>query len=202
MPSARKPAVLAAGGLACVTLALVGCGGSSSSPRVAHLSPAKTASSASSETGGSSPESTANPGQAMLTYAKCMRASGVSNFPDPTAGGSFRMSAGLDRSSPAFKAAQAKCHKLMPGGGIGSGPPPSAQTLAKMLNIARCMRQHGVYNFPDPRTSVPPNPFGSSGGGVVSDIEGAILVFPGTIHEQSPEFTRAATTCAFPLHNH
>jgi hypothetical protein len=37
---------------------------------------------------------------------------------------------------------------------------------------------------------------------VISDIEGVILVFPGTIDEQSPGFTHAAAVCAFPLHNH
>jgi hypothetical protein len=64
------------------------------------------------------------------------------------------------------------------------------------------MRQHGVDDFPDPRTSVPSNPFGSGGAGVISDIEGVILVFPSTIDQQSPVFTRAAAACAFPLHNH
>jgi hypothetical protein len=93
----------------------------------------------------------------------------------------------------------------MPGGGPpgpGSSTNPSRQTLARFLNIARCMRQHGVYDFPDPRTSVPANPFGSGGAGVISDIEEVILIFPGTINEQAPIFTRAAATCAFPLHNH
>ena len=64
------------------------------------------------------------------------------------------------------------------------------------------MRQHGVGDFPDPRTSVPSNPFGSGGVGVISDIEGVILIFPSTIDQQSPVFTRAAAACAFPLHNH
>jgi hypothetical protein len=136
-----------------------------------------------------------------------MRSNGVPNFPDPNAGGGFLFhgSAGMNPSSPAFKAAQANCHKLLPGGGPpgpGSMTNPSPQTLAKFLRIARCMRQHGVYDFPDPRTSVPSNPFGSGGGGVISDIEGVILVFPSTIDQQSPEFTRAAAACAFPLHNH
>jgi hypothetical protein len=190
-----------AAALLSVALAVAGCGGSSN-PGVAHLSSGKGASSASSEGSGSSPEGPANPQQAILAYAKCMRSNGVPNFPDPTASGLFRVGAGMDRSSPAFRAAQAKCHKLMPGGGIGSGPPPSAQTLAHYLKVAQCMRRHGVYDFPDPRTSVPSNPFGSGGAGVISDIEGVILVFPSTIDEQSPVFTRASAACAFPLHNH
>lgn len=64
------------------------------------------------------------------------------------------------------------------------------------------MRKHGAYDFPDPRTSVPSNPFGSGGNGVISDIEEVILIFPGTIDEQSPAFMHAAAVCGFPLHNH
>jgi hypothetical protein len=197
-----KPTVLAAAAFLSVALALTGCGGSSSSPDVAHLSSAKGASS-SSEGGGSSPESPTSPEQAAVAYAKCMRASGVPNFPDPSAGGGFLFHAGTgtNPSSPAFKAAQAKCRHFMPPG-PGSGPAPSPQTLAEFLRIARCMRQRGVYDFPDPRTSVPSNPFGSGGHGVISDIEGVILVFGSTIDEQSPVFTRAAAACTFPLHNH
>ncbi len=80
MSSARKPAVLVAAAFLSVTLAVAGCGGSSSSPGVAHLSSGKS-SSASSEGGGSSPESPASLEQAAVAYAKCMRASGVPNFP-------------------------------------------------------------------------------------------------------------------------
>ncbi len=185
-----------------VALAAVGCGGSSSST-VAHLSFGKGASSASSEGGGSSPESPASLQRAATAYAKCMRASGVPSFPDPNASGGFSFHARVGLiNSPLFKAAQAKCHNLLPEGGPGSGPPPSPQTLARFLRIARCMRQHGVEDFPDPRTSVPSNPFGSGGAGVISDIEGVILIFPSTIDQQSPAFTRASAACAFPLHNH
>ena len=37
---------------------------------------------------------------------------------------------------------------------------------------------------------------------MISDIEGAIFVFPATLDTQSPAFTRAAAACQFPLHNH
>jgi hypothetical protein len=63
------------------------------------------------------------------------------------------------------------------------------------------MRRHGVYDFPDPRTSAPPGPL-PSGISELSDIEGVILLFPSTIDQQSPTFTRASAVCAFPLHNH
>jgi hypothetical protein len=189
-----------------VALAIAGCG-SSSNPTVAHLSSRTNTSSASFEGGASSSGSPASLQQAAIAYAKCMRSNGVPNFPGPKSEGGFlfNRTARIDPSSPAFKTAQAKCRKLLPSGGPpgpGSSTSPSPQTLARFLRIARCMRRHGVYDFPDPRTSVPSNPFGSGGNGVISDIEEVILIFPGTIDEQSPAFTHAASACAFPLHNH
>jgi len=188
-----------------VAVALAGCGGGSSSPAVAHISSAKSASSGGTTGEDSSAEGATGPEQAGLAYAHCMRSHGVPNFPDPkAAGGLFRLGGGIDPRSPVFRSAQTQCQKLMPGGGIGSGPPPSAQTLTRFLRVAQCMRSHGVPNFPDPKTSAPANPRAAlgGGGGVISDIEGVILVFPSTIDERSPQFTQAATACAFPLHNH
>ncbi len=135
-----------------------------------------------------------------------MRVNGVPDFPDPSAGGGFTFNpaAGVDPFSPAFKAAQAKCQKFMDlGGGLAPGTQthPSPQWLAKMVKAAQCMRRHGVPNFPDPTTTVPS--FKTlGGGGVISNIEGVIFVFPGTLDMQSPLFTRAAAACGFPLHNH
>ena len=64
------------------------------------------------------------------------------------------------------------------------------------------MRQHGVSDFPDPRTSAPPNERLGPGIAKLSNIEGVILLFGSTIDQQSPAFERAAAACAFPLHNH
>jgi hypothetical protein len=182
---------------------LAGCGGSSSSGSVAHLATNTGSSSASGERAASPGAS--SPQAAMLAFAKCMHSNGLPNFPDPSASGDFRLrrDAGVDPLSPAFEAAQAKCKKFQPPGGIGSGPPPSAQTVARYLKVAQCMRTHGIPEFPDPRTSLPSNLHPAAGASrfVISDIEGVILVM-GSIDEQSPLFTRAATACAFPLHNH
>jgi hypothetical protein len=203
-------------GVRCLTVAaflsgtlLAGCGEGSPTPTVARLGGASTAGSTPAARAGAASAGSSSPsalGSDALAFARCMRASGVPNFPDPDAGGGFlfHASAGLI-TSPVFKAAQAKCHRLLPGGappGPGSTTNPSPQTLAKFLRIARCMRRHGVVDFPDPRTSVPSDPFGSGATGVISDIEGVILLFPSTIDEQSPVFTAAAAACAFPLHNH
>jgi hypothetical protein len=184
---------------------LAGCGGGSSHAGVARLSSGvpstgKVGATSAASPGAGSPEAQA------LAFAGCMRSSGVPNFPDPKAGGGFlfRPGAGIDPSSAAFRAAQAKCKKFLPDiGGPGSGAPISAQALAHWLKIAQCMRRRGVADFPDPRSTAPSDPRAALGGsGTISDIEGAIFVFPGTIDQQSPTFTRAAAACAFPLHNH
>jgi hypothetical protein len=192
--------------LASVALSVAGCGGGSANPDVARLSSGtSSAASSNASTGtGAAGAGSGSPEAAALAFADCMRANGLPNFPDPKAGGGFlfHTGGGADPSSPAFKAAQTKCKKFLPPG-PGSGAPPSAKTLAHYLTVARCMRQHGVSEFPDPRTTAPSNPRAAlgSGGGVISDIEGVVFLFPTRIDEQSPAFTRAAAECAFPLHN-
>ncbi|HLW96532.1 MAG TPA: hypothetical protein VKS25_14235 [Solirubrobacteraceae bacterium] len=200
---------------------MAGCGGGSKDPSVAAVSstttstssaPSHSATSPSSATtdGAASASSTAskNPEDAALAYAKCMRANGEPSFPDPSPGGGFEFQAGhgVDPSSPLFQAARAKCQKLVPMPGLAPGTHthPSQQALTQMLKVAACMRHHGVSDFPEPRTSIPSNiPAALHGGpGVISNIDGVVLVFPGTIDEQSPQFTKAAAECAFPLHDH
>jgi hypothetical protein len=182
------------------SLLAAGCAGSSS-PGVAHVSSGKGGSSASAEASRQSPEGTASVEQKTLAFAKCMRSNGVPNFPDPNAGGGFHIRAGTNPSSPAFKAAQAKCQKVMPGGGLlGPGTTQaSTRTMARMLKVAQCMRGHGISAFPDPTTSVPSI---HAGIGVVADREGAIFAIPSTIDMQSSQFTHAAAACGFGLHNH
>lgn len=145
--------------------------------------------------------SAASPQEEALEFAECMRSHGIADFPDPSSGGGFifNASAGIIQG-PHYQAAQKACQKYMPPG-PGSGPPPSAQAMAQMLKVSQCMRRHGISDFPDPRTSVPPDSLPPKGG-VISDIDGVILVFPSTIDEQSPSFTAAAAACRFPLHNH
>jgi hypothetical protein len=56
------------------------------------------------------------------------------------------------------------------------------------------MRRHGISDFPDPGTSVPRDPFGS-GYGVITDYDGAVLLFPNTINMQSPGYAHASAEC-------
>jgi hypothetical protein len=81
--------------------------------------------------------------QQMLKFAQCMRAHGVSKFPDPKAGGAFSLGtkSGVDPNTPQFKAAQQTCQKVVPGSPIvaapqapggGSGSGPSSQSGSEM----------------------------------------------------------------------
>jgi hypothetical protein len=60
--------------------------------------------------------------KALLSFAECMRANGVTNFPDPTVtngeyGFGDLKSKGIDRKSPEVKAALKHCRPLLGGGG-------------------------------------------------------------------------------------
>jgi hypothetical protein len=60
-----------------------------------------------------------------LKYAKCMRANGVSDFPDPKADGTLQVRAepgsDLDPNNPVFKKADTTCKQYLPDGGAGEG---------------------------------------------------------------------------------
>src|SRR4051794_5924864 len=110
-----------------------------------------------SEGEGASPASTAQNRQAanrkaMLDYARCMREHGV-NMPDPQFnGGRVTMQAGGKNTNPdTMRAADAACKKY-----TDAIKPPELSADQKeefkkaALANARCMREHGIKNFPDP----------------------------------------------------
>ena len=181
---------------------MAGCSGSSAGKTGAHVGGATETAPTVALGGGTSGEGSApsGVGESGLEYARCMRTTGVPTFPDPDAGGGFDLGAGIDPSSPAFKAAQARCQTILQGGGLpdpGTTTHPSPKTLAKLVKIAQCMRQHGVPQFPDPVTSVPSNPL-ASGIRQVTDFDGAILLFPSAINMQAPAYRHALTACGAP----
>lgn len=87
-----------------------------------------------------------------VTFADCMRSNGVSEFPDPTASGDFaygiEVGSPLDPSSAAWKKAISACKDLQPPGSSGGAASP--QEMSRRLTFARCMRDNGVRDFPDP----------------------------------------------------
>jgi hypothetical protein len=130
-----------------------------------------------------------------VKFSACMRAHGVTNFPDPRASGGIhiQMGSGINPFSPAFKAAQAACRSLAPFG-LGANQHPSAQQIAATRQISECMRSHGVTGFPDPIFKPPSSPAGYS---ILEDRGGVILAVPSTINPQSPVFEAAAKACHF-----
>jgi hypothetical protein len=78
--------------------------------------------------GGHPPPLSASRRAAMLRFSQCMRAHGVTNFPDPTfgQGGGVRIgfgpSSGINPQSPAFQAAQKACGGLGGPKAIAAGP--------------------------------------------------------------------------------
>jgi hypothetical protein len=139
------------------------------------------------------PSSAAGTGGPLLRLAQCMRAHGVSNFPDPGANGpGLAIPNSIDAQSPAFKAAQQSCAKF--GGGPAPGSPESRQQELRLLTLARCMRGHGMPDLPDPTRSPPP-----PGNGNVVGGGGLYLALGSSQSQQSPAFKRAANACGFRL---
>jgi hypothetical protein len=73
-----------------------------------------------------------------------MRSHGVRNFPYSDTDGRIH-AAGIDKSSPAFRAARRSYRALEPGGQLGE----QASTLLQrqLLAFAACMRAHGAHRF-------------------------------------------------------
>jgi len=109
-----------------------------------------------------------------VRFADCVRTHGYPGFPDP--GG--RLPTGI-KQSPAFQAAWRKCLKLEPPG-TSTGRQPSAAQRAAALAQVRCIRRHGIPNFPDPT-------FPATGGELFPAVPG--------LNQASPAFKHAAAAC-------
>jgi hypothetical protein len=180
--SARRRTALAAC-IATIGIALLAsaCGGGSPGAAVANVATTGTTSTTPSAT-----STTDDP----AAFSSCMRAHGISNFPDPDSKGRIKITSGVNKAgqhtgvdpdSAVFQKAQQACKKFQPNGG---NPDPKAQAAAikQMLAFASCMRSHGVTKFPDPQVS--------SGGGVRQVIGPDSGVDPA-----SPTFQAAQKAC-------
>jgi hypothetical protein len=93
-----------------------------------------------------------------VKFAECMRSSGVREFPDPDASGTFTIETiangtSIDTNSPAFEQAITTCKDLEPAGFTGNTRTPEQQAAA--LDFAQCIRDNGVKDFPDPAIDEP-----------------------------------------------
>ena len=128
---------------AAACLAVAGCGSGGPSTT-----------STTSAGGGPGPQGAA---AAAFAFSRCMRAHGVSDFPDPHVTVSpGRTSVAIravakDKASPQFRNAQQACQHLLPG--PESASPAQQQARARaLLAFAQCLRSHGLSNFPDPNS--------------------------------------------------
>jgi hypothetical protein len=130
----------------------------------------------------SKPSSSASPDAQAVKYADCMRANGTPNFPDPGSTGALP-----NPFSPAFRAAKKACAYLQPVGLRLGGPAvPTAAELRAALAFTRCMRAHGLPQFPDPLATYGPGL--TLGRGEYFPLESATDV-------QSAAFKQAAKPC-------
>ena len=86
-----------------------------------------------------------------VKFAECVRAHGVSDFPDPNAKGEFAY--GVSVSPAVFTQATSACKALEPPGALSSKRTPKQQSAS--LRFAACIRSHGVKDFPDPVNGEP-----------------------------------------------
>ncbi len=124
----------------------------------AATAPADTVSSAGDTTGNTTGNTTAAAHEQAVKFAECMRANGVSAFPDPDASGSFTIDeiangSSVDTNSAAWQKAIDACKDLQPPGFTGHKRSPQEQENA--LKFAQCIRDNGVPDFPDPAIDGP-----------------------------------------------
>ncbi|MGH3626215.1 MAG: hypothetical protein ACRDRL_02040 [Sciscionella sp.] len=141
----RRRGGLLLAGLIAVALLLTACGHSGSGGTgVASVGSPSAGSGTATDSSGSSAKASA------LSYAQCMRTHGVKDFPDPDSDGNFHLdiSPGSDLApdNPTYKAADGACKSLLP-----PRPAVPANMKAANLKYAKCMRAHGISDFPDPQ---------------------------------------------------
>jgi hypothetical protein len=171
--------------VAAMSFLVAGCGGGPEHNGVASLGSGTSTTTRSGAAAVSSSSSQSGPTKAqLLVYAECMRAHGLSAFPNPVrsalGGYGFRahMRPGgdLDPNSPRYQSAQKACQKDVPPSIADATP---AVMAANALKWSRCMQAHGEPNFPEP-----------NGQGVIR-----ITNTTGIMNPNSPQFQRAEKAC-------
>jgi hypothetical protein len=122
-----------------------------------------------------------------------MRSHGVPNYPDPDSSGQLPKTDAqlLGVSTSRYQAAQQACRHVLPAGGppedcmLTSDCPPALvqQMLAADMKLARCMRSHGVPNFPDPTNDGASGPVFNISKAGISDAASHTHRFMATLDE-------------------
>ena len=152
-----RPSRLWAAAAVALGVTVAGCSGGST-VRTVGSQPTTTVGSQPTTTVGSAggPASAgASPLAEAVAYSQCMRSHGVPNFPDPVQtpdGGYGYRTIGIDPNSAAFQGALQAC-KALPSPWNSTGQQLSSAQQQAWLNWAKCIRTHGLPNFPDPTFS-------------------------------------------------
>jgi hypothetical protein len=86
-----------------------------------------------------------------VKFAECIRAHGVSDFPDPNEKNQFEH--GVSVTPAVWTRATTACKDLQPPGTLSGKRTPKQQSAA--LRFAQCIRDNGVKDFPDPVNGEP-----------------------------------------------
>lgn len=161
-------------GAALLTLA---CGGNSVS----------TGSSGSSQAAGATPSASSQASNNAVAFAQCMRAHGIPSYPDPSSASGPVDSRQLGVTDTVYESARTTCYRLYPQRQSGPGltTAQQQQVLGQLLNLAKCMRSHGLPTFPDPN---PASTIWGSGGG-------QLFTLPSSLNPNSSQFTSAENAC-------
>jgi hypothetical protein len=126
-----------------------------------------------------------------LELARCMRAHGVPNFPDPGPGGGLELTpgSGINPQSPSFQSAQRACRRYLPT--FAHPGTMSAAERQRAVSFARCMRSHGEPDFPDPTLGAAT----PATTGRVLALRGMFFAIGPGIDPKSPAFRHAAGDC-------
>jgi hypothetical protein len=126
--------------VALISLISAGCGSSA---------PSETGTAGTADSTGTAKSSTDQ--DKGVKFAACIREHGVSDFPDPDAKGEFRY--GISVSPAVWQKATTACKALQPPGSLSAKRTPEQQSAS--LTFARCIRDNGVKDFPDPANGEP-----------------------------------------------
>jgi hypothetical protein len=134
-----------------------------------------------------------------------MRQHGVPNFPDPqitSEDGQQRirlMARTGAASSPAFNAAQRACSGILPSPQNANPARTALQRHERelgLLSFARCMRTHGVNNFPDPNAQAQITREMLAGAGIDVHLSGVIRTAMTCVPASHGAVSRAAVAQA------
>ena len=131
--------------VALISVISAGCGSNASS----ETGTANSTGTASSSGSGGNKKATDR--DKAVQFAECIRAHGVSDFPDPNAKNQFEY--GVSVSPAVWKQATTACKDLQPPGTLSGKRTPKQQSAS--LRFAQCIRDNGVKDFPDPVNGEP-----------------------------------------------